>query len=74
MKVIKRTHNQQEAKIIVGFLNAHGVDAELLDGNVNSVLPVGGVRIAVPDDQEMEAMRLLAQAQAGVMKAEDDFE
>ncbi len=74
MKVIKRTHQQQEAKIIVGFLNAHGVDAELLDGHINSVLPVlpGGVRIAVPDDQEQEAMRLLAQAQAGALEGDDE--
>lgn len=76
MKVIKRTHNQQEAKIIVSFLNAHGVEAELLDGNINSVLPIvpGGVRIAVPDDQEPEAMRLIAQAQAGVMTSDGETE
>ncbi|MEM8770754.1 MAG: DUF2007 domain-containing protein [Pseudomonadota bacterium] len=63
MKVIKRTHNQQEAKIIVSFLNAHGVEAELLDGNINAVLPIvpGGVRVAVPDDQEAQALRLLAE-------------
>ena len=73
MKVIKRTRNQMEATIIVDFLNAHGVEAELLDGHINSVLPVG-VRIAVPDDQESEAMRLLAQAQAGVMAAKGDAE
>ena len=67
MIVIKRTHNQQEAKIIVGFLNAHGIDAELLDGAINSVLPVvaGGVRIAVPEEQEAEARTLLHNAQAG---------
>jgi hypothetical protein len=67
MKVIKRTHNQQEAKIIVSFLNAHGVEAELLDGNINAVLPIvpGGVRIAVPDDQEAQANRLLTEAQNG---------
>lgn len=67
MIVIKRTHNQQEAKIIVGYLNAHGVDAELLDGAINSVLPVvpGGVRIAVPEEQEAEARTLLHNAQAG---------
>jgi hypothetical protein len=67
MKVIKRTHNQQEARIIVGFLNAHGVAAELLDAAVNSVLPIlpGGVRIAVPDDQEAEALTLLRNAQSG---------
>jgi type III secretory pathway lipoprotein EscJ len=60
MKVIKRTTDQQEAKIIVSFLQAHEIDAELLDGAINSVLPMpGGVRIAVPDDQEAEALTLL---------------
>ena len=66
MKVIKRTHNQQEAKIIVGYLQANGVDAELLDGAINSVLPMpGGVRIAVPDDQEPKALSLLNNAEPG---------
>jgi len=66
MKVIKRTHNQQEAKIIVGFLQANGVDAELLDGAINSMLPMpGGVRIAVPDDQEPKAVALLRDAENG---------
>ena len=64
MKVIKRTHNQQEAKIIIGFLQSNGIDAELLDGAINSVLPIvtGGVRIAVPDEQEAKARSLLAEA------------
>jgi len=67
MKVIKRTHNQQEARIIVSYLNAHGIDAELLDGAINSVLPImpGGVRIAVPEGQEARARALLQNAQAG---------
>ena len=67
MKVIKRTHNQQEAKIIVSFLQAHDIDAELLDGAINSVLPLlpGGVRIAVPDEQETEALTLLKNADSG---------
>ena len=67
MKIIKRTRNLQEAKIIVGFLQAHDVDAELLDGAIHSVLPVmpGGVRIAVPDDQESEALTLLNNANSG---------
>jgi len=73
MKVIKRTHNQQEAKIITGFLNAHGIDAELLDAAINSVLPIvtGGVRIAVPDDQEAEALTLLKNAQTGGAEIDD---
>ncbi len=63
MKVIKRTRNAQEAKIIVSFLNAHDIDAELLDGAFNSVLPsVTSVRIAVPEEQEQEALKLLADA------------
>ena len=72
MKTIKRTHNQQEAKIIVSFLNAHGIDAELLDGAINSVLPVmpGGVRIAVPEEQEREALTLLANAESGATEIE----
>ena len=66
MKVIKRTHNQQEAKTIVGYLQANGVDAELLDGAINSVLPMpGGVRIAVPDEQEPKALSLLNNAELG---------
>lgn len=64
MKVIKRTQDQQEARIIVSFLQAHDIDAELLDGAINSVLPMpGGVRIAVPDDQEAEALTLLKNAE-----------
>ena len=60
MKVIRRTTDQQEAKIIVGFLQAHDIDAELLDGAINSLLPMpGGVRIAVPDEQETDALALL---------------
>ena len=75
MIVIKRTHNQQEAKIIVGFLISHGIDAELLDGAINSVLPMpGGVRIAVPADQETEARTLLANAQSGAAELNEEEE
>lgn len=73
MKVIKRTTNQQEAKIIVGFLQAHDIDAELLDGAINSLLPMpGGVRIAVPDSQEAEALTLLNTVRS--QQAGDDAE
>ncbi len=76
MKVIKRTHNQQEAKIIVGFLQANGVEAELLDGAINSVLPIvaGGVRIAVPDDQEPKALSLLKNADAGDVPPSEEIQ
>ena len=72
MKVIKRTHNQQEAKIIASFLAAHDIDAEILDGAINSVLPMpGGVRIAVPDDQEADALSLLRNAESGAAEIND---
>jgi len=76
MKTIKRMHNLQEAKIIVGFLNAHGIDAELMDGAINSVFSVvGGVRIAVPVAQEAEALALLANAESGGAALDDgDYE
>ena len=74
MKVIKRMRNQQEANIIVGFLNAHGINAELLDGAMNSVLPVmpGGVRIAVPEEQEDEALTLLNNANSGATAIDEE--
>ncbi len=60
MKVILRTHAVQEARIIVGYLNAHGVDAALLDGEISTMLPVvGGVRVAIDEEQEPLARRLL---------------
>lgn len=67
MKTIKRIKDQQEAKIIISYLRANGIDAEILDGAINSVLPVmpGGVRIAVPEHQESEAIGLLELAQSG---------
>jgi putative signal transducing protein len=73
MKTIKRMHNLQEAKIIVGFLNAHGIDAELMDGAINAVLPAvtGRVRIAVPVAQEAEALTLLANAESGGAALDD---
>ena len=76
MKVIKRTHNQTEARIIVSFLQANNIHAELLDSAINAVLPIvpGGVRIAVPDDQEGEARRLLARAADNQMQLDDDEE
>ena len=72
MKTIKRANDPQEAKIIVGFLQAHGIDAELLDGAINGVLPmIGGLRIAVPARDEAAALRLLNEADAGATEIED---
>ena len=64
MKVIQRTHDITRAQIIVGFLQANGVDARLLDGETSRIIPVvGGVRIAVPEEQEARAKSLLAEVE-----------
>lgn len=66
MKILKRMHNQQEARIIVSYLQSNGVDAQLLDGEMHTILPVaGGVRIAVPDEQLDLAETLISRANAG---------
>lgn len=63
MRVIKRTHNIAQARIIVGYLQANGVDARLLDAETSTLIPViGGVRIAVDEDEEAKARSLLAEA------------
>lgn len=71
MKVILRTHAIQEARIIVGFLRANGVDAALLDGETFSTLPVvGGVRVAVDEDQAHKARLLLEERGTDLTEAE----
>lgn len=65
MIVLERTHDVSQARVIVSYLRAHGLDAQLLDAATSSVLPaVGGVRIAVPADEERQARRLLQEAEA----------
>ena len=65
MVVIERTHNIVRARVIVSFLQANGVDALLLDAEMATTAPIvgGGVRIAVPDDEENQAKRLLAEVE-----------
>ena len=66
MKVILRTHVQHQAKVIVSFLRANDIDAHLLDGETSTLLPVvGGVRVAVPDEQEAKALALLDEIENG---------
>lgn len=61
MVIIERTHDFIQARVIVSFLNAHGVHAQLLDVEAYTMIPLAplGVRIAVPDDEENQARRLL---------------
>ncbi len=66
MVIIERTHNIVRARVIVSYLQAANVDARLLDAEMGTMLPVvgGGVRIAVPEEQQARAERLLAEADA----------
>ncbi|MEO0399104.1 MAG: DUF2007 domain-containing protein [Pseudomonadota bacterium] len=60
MKVIHRTHDITAARIMVSYLQANGVEAQLLDAETSTLIPiVGGVRIAIDPEQEPIATRLL---------------
>ncbi len=61
MIVIHRTYDIQHARILVSFLQANGVDAILLDDATASVMPfvTKGVRIAVEEGMEDQALRLI---------------
>lgn len=63
MVILERTYDVMKAHIVVGFLNAANIDARLLDAEMSMMLPIvgGGVRIAVPAEQEMRAEQLLAE-------------
>ena len=71
MVVIERTHDLIQARVIVSFLQAHGVNAMLLDGETSTMIPFAplGVRIAVPDDEENQARRILRELD---LSAEED--
>ena len=60
MVILERTHDITGARIKVSYLRAYDIDAQLLDAEITTTFPVvGGVRIAVPDEQEDKARRLL---------------
>ncbi len=61
MKVILRTYDVQTARIMVGYLQAHGIDARLLDAEMATMAPftTRGVRLAVDDAQAQKAAALL---------------
>ena len=63
MIVIERTHNLIQARVMVSFLQAHGVNALLLDAETSTMIPIAplGVRIAVPNDEEHQARRILSE-------------
>ena len=65
MKEVAVFYDAEEAQIARGFLRSHGLDAQLPDEQALSVMPemrvgLGGYRLTVPDDEAMQAERLLA--------------
>ncbi|MEM9169577.1 MAG: DUF2007 domain-containing protein [Pseudomonadota bacterium] len=66
MIVVRECFDVMEARVIVSYLRAGGVDAQLIDGEMRRQLPVAGpAKIAVPDAQERRALALLEEADAG---------
>ncbi|HXI87620.1 MAG TPA: DUF2007 domain-containing protein [Parvularculaceae bacterium] len=65
---IEECQSLAEANVMVGFLQANGIDAELADAHMHSVLPGGfrfnGYRVVAPAEQVLAAKRLLAEINA----------
>ena len=60
MKVIARVRDVTEAHLIVGYLEANGVEAAVFDAAMASIgLGFNGARIAVDEDQTPKARALL---------------
>lgn len=73
MAIIERTHNIVRAQVVVSFLQAQGLNARLLDAETTTMIPfvTGGVRIAVPDDEENQARRLLNEFETAHQEEQD---
>lgn len=64
MNVIRIFHSPEEAWTALSLLQAHQIDAQILDSQTLSILPLdsvalGGYRLAVPDHQAEDALGLL---------------
>ena len=66
VRIVHVCEDDQEAEIIIDFLQANGIEA-MLDSNLpHSVLPVAGdVRILVNHSDAEEAVRLLESREGG---------
>lgn len=68
--------NSDEAQLIVGFLQAEGLDAQIEHAEAN-ILPsnigkLGDVRVYVPADEEARAQELLQQREREFEQLQDD--
>ncbi|MBI1364757.1 MAG: hypothetical protein GC153_02205 [Alphaproteobacteria bacterium] len=65
LEEVEKFQSLAEAKVVVGFLQANGIDAELADAHMHSVLPGGlrfnGYRVVAPAGDVVAARRLLAE-------------
>jgi ribonuclease-3 len=69
-EVVLRTCSDIEASLVLGLLEAHGIDAALASDIPHGVFPLsidglGEVRVSVPSDQADEARRLITDYQSG---------
>jgi ribonuclease III len=68
--IVFRTCSDIEASLVLGLLEAHGIDAALASDIPHAVFPLsidglGEVRVSVPGDRAEEARRLISDYQAG---------
>lgn len=66
-------NGQLDAEMIRIFLQSNGIPAEALGESVGSIYgltitPLGEVKIMVPEDQAADAIRLLADMEAGKLE------
>ena len=77
LTVIERFSDLSQAQLAVSFLRANGIEASLRDQNLVALnwlltTAVGGIRLAVPSDQEEEARLLLQQPRTDPLPGTDE--
>lgn len=75
LQTVKIVHSEEEAAVVVGFLQANGFDAgaESLHASEfpTEVGQLSEVRIEVPAEQAADALRLLADSESAVAEGSD---
>jgi hypothetical protein len=75
LQTVKIVHSEEEAAVVVGFLQANGLDAgaESLHASEfpTEVGQLSEVRIEVPAEQAADALRLLADSESAVAEGSD---
>ena len=60
------------ARMITDYLRRNGLSAVLFDAETTVMMPVtGGARVSVPDDEEHQARRLLAELDEEIAREEE---